>query len=262
VTIHPLLYNNQTGNMKSSSLIDKFIYSCSHDLKSPVTSIQGLVRLADYYPHNSDIHNCLEMIEDCTTKMDGLLRKLQEYMTDSHHPVIAREVNVSQLFGSVREEFKNHLDLYHIDLILQVSVNFSWIMDADIILKILRYLVSNSVAYHDPGKKDKRIVIRIESNVKGSTVEVSDNGLGIEDEQQEKIFDVFYRATEKSIGRGMGLFLVNSLVEKTGGSISCQSSHGDGTKIRIYFPVFHCNDSANVKMLVSVNQQMYSSKVA
>jgi signal transduction histidine kinase len=194
--------------------------------------------------------------------MDSLLRKLQEYMTDSHHPVKAQEVNVSELFSSVREEFKNHLALYNIDLILEVRVNSCWIMDGDIVLKILRYLVSNSVAYHDPKKKDRKILIRIESTVKGSTVEVSDNGLGIEDEQQEKIFDVFYRASEKSIGTGMGLFLVNSLVEKTGGSISCQSSPGDGTNIRIYFPVFHGNDGINVKTCMSGEQQMYPLKVA
>jgi signal transduction histidine kinase len=50
--------------MNPNNLVDKFIYGCSHDLRSPVTSIQGLLRIADYYPHNGDIHKCLEMIED------------------------------------------------------------------------------------------------------------------------------------------------------------------------------------------------------
>jgi signal transduction histidine kinase len=257
-----LLYRRKFSGVKNlfmnpTSLIDKFIYSCSHDLKSPVTSIQGLVRLADYYPHNSDIHNCLEMIGDCTAKMDALLRKLQEYLTDSHHPVKTQEVNASELFSRVRKEFKNHLDFYNIDLIFQVRVNSPWIMDGDIVLKMLRYLVANSVAYHDQRKTERRILIRIEANVKGSTVEVSDNGVGIEDDQQEKIFDVFYRGCEKSIGMGMGLFLVNSLVEKAGGSISCQSSPGEGTMIRIYFPVFNCKDEQRCKEIIHLSSRAH-----
>jgi signal transduction histidine kinase len=86
--------------------------------------------------------------------------------------------------------------------------------------------------------------------------------LGIEDDQQEKIFDVFYRGCEKSIGTGMGLFLVNSLVEKSGGAISCQSSPGDGTNIRIYFPVFHCKDNNDVQKIMSPQPNSCSLKVA
>jgi signal transduction histidine kinase len=221
--------------MNSHNLVNKFIYGCSHDLRSPVTSIQGLLRIADYYPHNGDIHNCLEMIADCTTKMDTLLRKLQEFMMDNNHPLKTDQVDGNEVIEKIYDVFKTHLDTYNIQLLHVVNTG-NWIMDDKIILKILKYLVSNSIAYHDPEKSDKKIIIKLEANDKGSTVEVFDNGLGIPEEQQDKIFDIFYRATENSIGSGMGLFLVKSLSEKAGGSITCQSSLGAGTKIRIYFP--------------------------
>lgn len=223
--------------MNSSKLVDKFIYACSHDLRSPVTSIQGLLRIADYYPHNGDIHKCLEMIEDSTTKMDTLLRKLQEYMVHNHHTLKIHPVNATELTRRIHNEFKNHLDPYDIHLSAEIRTTTDWLMDYDIILRILQHLVSNSIAYFDPEKNDRRIVIKIESTDRGSRVEVCDNGMGIPDDELEKIFDVFYRATENSIGSGMGLFLVKGLVEKMGGSISCHSSLGDGTTIRIYFPV-------------------------
>jgi signal transduction histidine kinase len=226
-----------THFMNSNNLVDKFIYACSHDLRSPVTSIQGLLRIADYYPHNGDIHACLEMIEDCTTKMDTLLRKLQEYMIHNHHTLKIHPVNATELTRKIHHEFKEHLDTYAIRLGHEIKTTSQWLMDDDIILRILQHLVSNSIAYFDPEKKDRRIVIKIESTDRGSRVEVCDNGLGIPDDEQEKIFDVFYRATENSMGSGMGLFLVKGLVEKMGGSISCHSSLGDGTTIRIYFPV-------------------------
>jgi signal transduction histidine kinase len=223
--------------MNSANLVDKFIYACSHDLRSPVTSIQGLLRVADYYPRNGDIHKCLEMIEDSTTKMDTLLRKLQEYMVYNHHTLKIHPVDATELTGRIHDEFKIHLDTYAIRLGHEIKNTSQWLMDHDIILRILQHLVSNSIAYFDPEKKDRRIAIKIESTDRGSRVEVCDNGLGIPDDEQEKIFDVFYRAMENSIGSGMGLFLVKDLVEKMGGSISCHSSLGDGTTIRIYFPV-------------------------
>jgi signal transduction histidine kinase len=227
--------------MDENNLVEKFIYGCSHDLRSPVTSIRGILRIADYYPHNRDIHNCFEMIGDCTTKMDTLLRKLQEYMVQNHHALKVHPVDAAELIEKIHNEFKTDLNIYSIHLSHEISTTSHWLMDDDIIAKILHHLVSNSIAYYDPQKKERRIAIKIASTDRGSTVEVCDNGMGIPEDEEEKIFDVFYRASENSIGLGMGLFLVKGLVEKAGGSISCHSSLGDGTVIRMYFPVLKCS---------------------
>jgi signal transduction histidine kinase len=229
-------YSVTSSSRDSDNLVEKFIYGCSHDLRSPVTSIQGLLRIADYYPHNGEMHKCLEMIEDCTTKMDTLLRNLQEYMTHSHLPSVLHEINATELLEKIHDYYKNRLDACDITLSYKVRTQESWLIDETIISKIMHHLISNSIAYHDPQKHNRKIVINIESDNRGSRLEVSDNGVGIREEQQEKIFDVFYRGSEHSIGSGMGLFLVKGLAEKAGGSVSCRSSFGDGTNIRIYFP--------------------------
>ena len=222
--------------MRSQSLIEKFIYSCSHDLRAPVSSIQGLVRIAEYYPHHDEIHKCLEMIEACTHEMNKRLSTLREYMVNDQHQLVFEQIDPHELIQKATDEFKNQLGVCKIDLVADVEPSALWNIDKNSVLKIFELLISNSIAFHDPEKKERKIIVRVESNDRGSVLEVSDNGKGIPEDQQARIFDVFYRGTEDSIGLGMGLFLAQSLTEKMGGVISCKSTVNEGTTIRISFP--------------------------
>ena len=67
------------NTIEIDKLIEKFIDSCSHDLRAPVSSIQGLLRIAEHYPHHKEIHKCLQMIEACTFKMESLILSMEEY---------------------------------------------------------------------------------------------------------------------------------------------------------------------------------------
>ena len=222
--------------MYSQGVIERFIYSCSHDLRAPVYSIQGLVRIAEYYPHHEETHKCLEMIEACTHKMDKMISTLQEYMTNNQRQLVFEQIDPLELIQKIRDEFKNQLGVCEIDLTTDVKLSTRLNTDRYSALKILELLVSNSIAYHDPEKKEKKIIVRVESNEGDTVLEVSDNGKGIPEDQFARIFDVFYRGTENSIGLGMGLFLAKSLIEKMGGAISCKSTVSEGTSILVSFP--------------------------
>jgi signal transduction histidine kinase len=220
----------------ANTLIEKFIYSCSHDLRSPVSSIQGLVRIADYYPHHEEIGKCLDMIESCTHKMDNLIRKLEEYLVNNSCAVNATITNANELVQKLQSLFLKQLDACSITLSANINIEGNWVIDESIVLKILQYVVTNSIGFHDPQKSDRTIEISITSDQTGSIIEVIDNGVGIQADMVAKIFDVFFKAAKSSIGAGMGLFLAKSLVEKAGGTMSCQSREGEGTCIRLCFP--------------------------
>ena len=222
--------------MNSQYLIEKFIYSCSHDLRAPVSSIQGLVRIAEYYPHDVETHKCLEMIEACTHKMDKLLSTLQEYMVNSQRPLMVEQLDPQEIIQGIRSEFKNQLDACKIDLVSDVPSSTVWDIDKYSTLRILKHLVSNSISFHDSQKKERKIIIHLDSNESGYKLKVSDNGKGIPEDQQKRIFDVFFRGSENSIGVGMGLFLAKSLADKMGGSMSCESKSEEGTTITASFP--------------------------
>jgi K+-sensing histidine kinase KdpD len=66
-------------SLEIDKLMEKFLDSCSHDLRAPVSSIQGLLKIAEHYPHHREIHKCLKMIEACTFKMESMIFAMEEY---------------------------------------------------------------------------------------------------------------------------------------------------------------------------------------
>jgi signal transduction histidine kinase len=223
--------------MSSQMLIEKFIYSCSHDLRAPVSSIQGLVRIAEYYTHHEETHKCLQMIEACAYKMNKMIATLQEYMVNQQRPLTPEPVEAVELIDALRDEFKPQLDGCAIELIADVDPGCVVNLDRHAVLQVLRQLVFNSISYHDPTRTGRKIWLRIALATPDQIlVTITDNGKGISEDQQQRIFDMFYRATEHSIGIGMGLFLAHSLVEKMAGTIKCRSAVGHGTSIEICLP--------------------------
>ena len=67
-------------------------------------------------------------------------------------------------------------------------------------------------------------------------IEFKDNGIGIRDEHLDKIFNMFYRATERSQGSGLGMYIVKQAVEKLDGKITINSKYGEGTEIKVVLP--------------------------
>jgi len=91
--------------------------------------------------------------------------------------------------------------------------------------------------YSNPRRDDQ--LVSIAANVEGKSLKVliEDNGIGIAAEHQSKIFDMFYRASEKSQGSGLGLYIVKETLDKLNGKIEVSSSLGKGSKFRLEIPI-------------------------
>jgi signal transduction histidine kinase len=101
---------------------------------------------------------------------------------------------------------------------------------------VLNNLISNSIKYRDVRKKNQYIKIQAHISPAITRIEFSDNGIGISKELLNKIYDMFFRATEKSEGAGLGLYIVKEAIEKLGGRISAISNLGLGTHFIIELP--------------------------
>jgi signal transduction histidine kinase len=100
---------------------------------------------------------------------------------------------------------------------------------------VLGNLLSNAIKYHSPQKPDPYIQVDFERTMGKVSFAVADNGEGIAEEHHEKIFDMFYRASENSNGTGLGLYIVKETLARLGGSVELQSQKGTGTTIKITF---------------------------
>ena len=102
---------------------------------------------------------------------------------------------------------------------------------------ILNNLISNAIKYHHHDQSDPWIKVRMLNGNKTLSIIVSDNGPGINVEHQAKIFDMFYRGTERSKGSGLGLYIVKETIAKMNGSINVESVEGQGTSFFVKIPV-------------------------
>jgi signal transduction histidine kinase len=222
--------------MKNHHLIEKFIYSCSHDLRAPIASIQGLVRIAEYYPRHDEINKCLGMIATCTDNILALISKMEVFMRNNQLPVDIAACSPDELITEIRSEFKQQLDASDIKLTGGKHSLGLWNIDKKRVLAMLRHVVANSISFHDKDKSERLIEITVTTGRRNIIMKIVDNGLGIEESQVSRVFDVFFRGTTETSGHGMGLFLAKELADKMGANISCKSRINEGTTISISFP--------------------------
>ena len=101
---------------------------------------------------------------------------------------------------------------------------------------LLQNLISNSLKYYDASKDKPFVNVEVFKNPDEVKIVVEDNGIGISKKYQDHIFDMFYRATERSDGSGLGLFIVKETIDMMGGSIKLNSEKDKGTSITLTIP--------------------------
>jgi len=219
-----------------NELVERFIYSCSHELRSPIASLQGLLEIMKYHPLHSETVQCLDMMSVCTDRMNNLMQSLEEYMTNAKREVCLENVRGQELIDSVLAQFQPSLKKKHIKVKTVIQQNSDWVTDAHRINLVLSNLVSNAVTFQDPQKEEKKILIRLNVVQNKSLLEVADNGVGIPRSMQNKIFDLFYRGHDQSQGAGLGLFLVQNIASKMRAKVSIKSTENVGTSFKITSP--------------------------
>lgn len=222
--------------MNSDQIIEQFIHSCSHDLRAPLTSIKGLVKVAEYYPQNEEVHNCFQMIDRCTDTMDKLIRGLEEFMVINHYAITPETINYQTLVDNIIEDYQAELKNKSIAVQVNINTPDAVITDRLISSLIFKHLFKNAIAFQDEKKNNKFVSIDISSDQNFIQIKVSDNGIGISSAYNQKIFRPFFKASTQSKGVGMGLFLLNNSLTKINGKITFESKEQIGTSFTVLLP--------------------------
>jgi signal transduction histidine kinase len=104
------------------------------------------------------------------------------------------------------------------------------------IILLFNNLISNAIKYHDMSKENPYIKVDVLVTANNALIEVEDNGLGIEEEFQSRIFDMFFRANKTVSGTGLGLFIVKGAIDKLKGTIKLKSKSKQGTTFVVDIP--------------------------
>lgn len=225
----------------------EFIANMSHDVRTPLT---GVIGASDILEHEGDTHKDRELGHTIHISAERLLQLLDDVL----EVISADEVKESSLAFStfnlenrldfIRELFTPSARVNHLELSVDLDPDTPLYIVSDRIKidRIILNLVSNALKFTHSG--DINISVRpLEQNDKEAVLEIkiSDTGIGISEDQIDKIYERFYRGSpsyhNKYKGHGIGLFIVQKYVALLKGTISVKSSLGKGTSFRVTLPV-------------------------
>jgi signal transduction histidine kinase len=224
--------------IKINKELDSFVYSVSHNLRSPLSSVLGLVNLAKLDDEKSVdmVDRYFEMIGRSVSRLDRSLKEILNYSRNARSEVDISEINLDLLVRECFEELKYMEGHREIRKQIEVQSDGRFYTDAYRLSVILSNLISNAIKYYDEGKEESFIRISATTTAASAVIKIRDNGIGIHPEYLPHIFQMFYRATEKGEGAGLGLYIVKEMVEKMDATVAFTTRLKEGTEIILTIP--------------------------
>ncbi|MEO8145996.1 MAG: PAS domain S-box protein [Bacteroidia bacterium] len=229
---------------KTTDELDKFVYSVSHDLRAPLLSMQGVVDITAEETTEELTMYHMKMLGGSINRLDTFIGEILNYSQNARSEIISEKIDFKELVGKITHDLK-YISVYdgkvkiHADII-EKGIFFS---DKKRISMVLNNLISNAIRYHNPYTDKPFVKINVVADEVKTKIEIEDNGIGIDEKFQEKVFEMFYRVSESSNGSGLGLYIVKETIEKLHGAIYIQSKRGIGTKFSVSIPNLYSNHS-------------------
>jgi PAS domain S-box-containing protein len=221
---------------KTNHELDKFVYSVSHDLRAPITSVLGLINLALKESPTTIQKNYLEMIDSSIQRMDRFIKEILDYSQNSRTALQQDQIGFEEIINEIKQDLQ-YLDGFEKTKIsLRLNTSFEFYSDKHRIKILLINLFSNAIKFADRMKEQSIIEIAVDITPQTAEIKFHDNGIGIESSQLTKIFDMFYRATDRAKGSGLGLYITKEIVTKLKGSIAVEAEVGQYTTFTVLIP--------------------------
>ena len=213
-----------------------FIYKATHDLRGPLCSIIGLTNIAEKEEKKDKLHDYINKISDSAHKLDAILLSFIETMSIKDSNVLSKKIDFKNLLNVIfkRLEFINGFK--RINFQINISNSNIFYSDDRLLSSVLQNIIENAIKYQNTSINNPFVAISISNISSAIRIEIADNGVGIDTEAQDKVFDMFYRGNLDAKGSGLGLYLVKNGVEKLGGTIELKSEIKNGTTFTILIP--------------------------
>ncbi|WKK73620.2 ATP-binding protein [Marivirga salinae] len=217
--------------------LDTFTYKTSHDLKGPISRIKGILALARFENPEAKTDKYLDLIEKTTKEMDILLSKLTQVHNIYNSKVEYNAIDIPTIFKEVMEKISPLVEQSKFKFQFDLKNENELKTDEKMLELILLNLLENALIYADDKKPQQEIKLSTLKKENIFSLSIEDNGVGIPEKQLPRIFEMFFRGSEKSIGNGLGLYLVKVAVEKIGGTLKVETKEFEFTRFTIEFPL-------------------------
>jgi len=213
--------------------LDTLLYHASHELRSPISSILGLVEVAQMSRKEEEYKNIFEKIAATSKQFARMLRKLRYISEINHDQSAAAFFTLPDLIRKVLDKHAKAIEAGNIQVIQYIEEESLWLSPV-LMEGLLENLLENAICY---SKEEQALIeIGLRRQAGSWVLWVKDNGIGIAPEAQPHVFDLFYKATEQSKGSGLGLYIVRLIVQKLNAEISLESRLGEGSLFQVRLP--------------------------
>ncbi|KAF2339725.1 MAG: HAMP domain-containing sensor histidine kinase [Flavobacterium nitrogenifigens] len=220
--------------------LDHFVYSASHDLRAPLNSMLGLIEIVKDETAEEHTLEYLDALKGNAERLDAFICDILDYSRNLRTDIANDPIVYRELLEEIGKNLKFMGDSSRsVDFITVIRGEEPVFSDRSRLNNILNNVISNAIRYQDASKEKPFVRIEIDILVDKTNIEVSDNGIGIPEEAQPKIYDMFYRASNKTLGSGLGLYIVKEALGRLGGRIRVSSAVGVGTTFYIEIPNRH-----------------------
>ncbi|MEO7988080.1 MAG: tetratricopeptide repeat protein [Chryseolinea sp.] len=219
--------------------LDTFFYRSSHDFRRPLTTFMGLSEVAKITVKDQNALDLFEKVKETAVHLDRMLIKLQSISDVGAHQFVYREISMQTIFENALDTYQEAIDNFGIRVSINVS-NIKTFLSYPAFLKIIiENLLENAIQFR--GRTDPHISMMATEKYEGVEIAIQDNGQGVEEEYQDRLFDMFFRGNEQSKGNGLGLYIVKKAVSKLSGTLHLETTFGKGTTISIWIPLKQTN---------------------
>jgi PAS domain S-box-containing protein len=235
--VEQILLRKNDELKKINEELDNFVYSVSHDLRSPLLGIKGLIALIFRSANLDEITSKhLKMAEASVNRLDETIQEILHYSRNARLGLVVDE------FDIVKEIEDIFADLKFVapeTLVMRYSINGDEVVKTDKsrVNVLLKNLIGNAVKYSRKDIDNQFVNVDVEVTPSRLVLDVRDNGEGIAQENIDKVFEMFFRATKSSVGTGLGLFITKEIVNRFGGTISIASELKNGTQVHVELPI-------------------------
>jgi len=221
--------------MEAYQELDSFAHTISHDLKVPLTAIKGYAQLLSANESIDTMHRALSgNIEKSVGKMTKMIEEILAYSRVGQYKPNPEMIQMAELLNEISTEAC--FDNANGNLVVDIGHTPDLISDRTMISQVFTNLISNAIKYSSR-KEHPKVVISGEAFAEYVIYTISDNGIGIKEEDFDHIFDLFSRSFNAGSfkGTGVGLSIVKRIIEKQNGEIWLESELGEGSTFFVKF---------------------------
>ncbi|MCR5797468.1 MAG: DUF4118 domain-containing protein [Eubacterium sp.] len=227
---------------QNEQLRANMLRSISHDLRTPLTSISGNASTLMTGGSTLDEGAKHQIYTDIYSESMWLISIVENLLYATRFEDGEIQLNISlEILDDIIQEAVKHIQRTHPGRNIIINTNDEIIpvkADANLIVQVIVNLIDNAVKYSE---KDTDITLRVKRDGELAVVSVEDQGMGIPDDEREKVFDMFYiggnRSYDSRRSLGLGLALCKSIVNSHGGTVSINNNKPNGTVVQFTLPI-------------------------